>query len=531
MLHDNKWSSVPSTPAPATSTPGGLVQLGNGVHDQLIDGYGYSDPNANGSMPLQDQSMYMGSLPMRNEGMEPPRPATAIGTYGSPNRVDGSGAMRAPLPIPDRRYGINSSPYSVPFMGGHSYGSPFPGMRKRRADPLGFAVESGPFFGPTQQYHTLLAMDRTSKYTIRLNSKVDRGFFQADNDWTCYRRNYFQVSSVFNVTGPSGPLIEPEVPCIIEVDGRFHTVTQFTLGITAKVSNSDKKIELVQHTPKRDKGPQTIPESKPIRAGGNLSISSVGSNSTIVTYERIQFKTATANNGKRRAAQQYYVLQIELFAKCDDGQQFRVATTQSANLVVRGRSPGHYADNHHGPAFGGHHSRFSQPAAAFLGHPSSFDERYMSMNTPAAPYPSYSPFPSYHSSPMLMASHAGNGGAASHGSSTPAPSGLHNSAYLMHGPGDFSQQGSAGGYHDNGMAGHSSAYGNGDINGNGADGQNFSMGSNGLQQLMNPTSGSHASAYGYPDEFGYGPAPTGSEHSAAAGSGHPGQDYGYYGQQ
>src|SRR6185295_14899842 len=133
---------------------------------------------------------------------------------------------------------------------------------------------------------------------------------------------------------------------LLEVDGQFHTVTQFLLGITARVSNSDKKIELVQHTPKRDKGPQMVPVPKPIRAGGNLNLSSVGSNSNIVTFERIQFKTATANNGKRRAAQQYYVVLVDLYAQVENGEQYRVATSTSAALVVRGRSPGHYADNH-----------------------------------------------------------------------------------------------------------------------------------------------------------------------------------------
>lgn len=69
----------------------------------------------------------------------------------------------------------------------------------------------------------------------------------------------------------------------------------------------------------------------------------------------MQFKSATQNNGKvhgtqtsinvlqRRAAQQYHVLYIELLALCDDGYLARVASAESAPLVVRGRAPGHYA--------------------------------------------------------------------------------------------------------------------------------------------------------------------------------------------
>ncbi|CAJ0832430.1 17719_t:CDS:2 [Entrophospora sp. SA101] len=219
-------------------------------------------------------------------------------------------------------------------------------QRKRRTDTLNFPVDAGPFFSPTTQHYNLYSVDRTNNYKLRINSKVDRGFFLADNDWTCYRRNYFQISSAFSITGTNHAVNEADIVSLIEVEGQFHTITQFLLGISARVSNSDKKIELVQHTPKRDKGPQMVPVPKPIRPGGNLNLSSVGSNSNIVTFERIQFKTATANNGKRRAAQQYYVVMVDLYAQVENGEQFRVATSTSASLVVRGRSPGHYADNH-----------------------------------------------------------------------------------------------------------------------------------------------------------------------------------------
>jgi hypothetical protein len=47
--------------------------------------------------------------------------------------------------------------------------------------------------------------------------------------------------------------------------------------------------------------------------------------------------------GQRRAAQQYHVLYLELLAVCDDGTLVRVAHSESAPLVVRGRAPGHYA--------------------------------------------------------------------------------------------------------------------------------------------------------------------------------------------
>ncbi|CAG8513764.1 1527_t:CDS:2 [Ambispora gerdemannii] len=284
------------------------------------------------------------------------------------------------------------------------------GVRRRRADSMGFPVDAGPFFSPTKQLLKVWSMDRALSYKLRINSKVDRGFFLAENDWTCYRRNYFQISSAFSIEGNNNHQSSDgsEVPCLLEIEGQVHTIIGFHLGITAKVSNSDKKIELVQHTPKRDKGPQMVPQPKPIRPGGNLSLSSVGTNSNIVTFERIQFKTATANNGKRRAAQQYYVVLVDLFAQVENGELHCVATSQSAPLVVRGRSPGHYADNH---------DRYNPLAI----NPSYANDRHMGFHNshapngnagpmqpdynapPYSPYAQYPPtFPGYAGSPTQM---------------------------------------------------------------------------------------------------------------------------------
>ncbi|CAG8597233.1 24215_t:CDS:2 [Cetraspora pellucida] len=237
----------------------------------------------------------------------PPQNPSAARQANSPTNPSNNNSSN---PASDRKVLDNRPTFTTTF-----HATPFQtgAARKRRTDVLGFAQDSGPFFSPTQQHYSIYSVDRSL--------------------------------SAFSISGTTHNINEADVPCLIEVDGQFHSVNQYLLGITARVSNSDKKIELVQHTPKRDKGPQMVPVPKPIRAGGNLSLSSVGSNSNIVTFERIQFKTATANNGKRRAAQQYYVVMVDLYAQTENGE-YRVATSTSAPLVVRGRSPGHYADNH-----------------------------------------------------------------------------------------------------------------------------------------------------------------------------------------
>ncbi|ORZ09446.1 hypothetical protein BCR41DRAFT_358710 [Lobosporangium transversale] len=218
----------------------------------------------------------------------------------------------------------------------------FANRTKRRSEV--FAPHESPYFYPAQQHYNLCSMDRSTSYNIKIAAKIDRGFFLAANDWTCYRRNYFQISASFSIHGLDTSM-HPEVPCLMDRNGEFVQVNKFLICIGAQIQNGEKAIELVQHTPKRDKGPQITPRPTPLRAGGDLSMYSSGSNPNVVTFERVQFKTATANNGKRRAAQQYYQVHVDLFAETSMGEMVLVARSFSAPLVVRGRSPGHYADN------------------------------------------------------------------------------------------------------------------------------------------------------------------------------------------
>lgn len=217
----------------------------------------------------------------------------------------------------------------------------------------------------------------------------------ADNDWTCYRRNYFQVSGSFSLEGVGMLYDGQEIPCLArDLDGKLCEIEYFMLGISARLSDCDKQIQIIQHTPKRDKGPQSIPAPRPIRPGGNIGFSSVGSSQSIVTFERLQFKNATANNGKRRAAQQYYVIVVELLVKLANGNVLTVATANSSPLVVRGRSPGHYADADNGVVrqpYRHHSSAPSNGTPTTIQHHHPYQRPFSAMNsnttTPTTEYP------------------------------------------------------------------------------------------------------------------------------------------------
>ncbi|KAI7878784.1 p53-like transcription factor [Lichtheimia hyalospora FSU 10163] len=206
-------------------------------------------------------------------------------------------------------------------------------------------------FTRTIYNNNILSLDKSSILQVDLRARIDRGFFLADNDWTCYRRNYFQLSTAFTLQGIGVIYDGQSLPCWVKQkpknkndDEELHAVERFMVGISSHVANSDKAVDLVEYSPKRDKGPTNTPQPRPLTPGGNLTLSSVNGTPSIATFERIQFKSATANNGKRRAAQQYYVVTVNLYAQLNTGDLISVASIDSTPIVVRGRSPGHYAD-------------------------------------------------------------------------------------------------------------------------------------------------------------------------------------------
>ena len=242
--------------------------------------------------------------------------------------------------------------------------------------------QDGPPFEETKVIHPVLTA-RNQQLMPDIAANIQKGFFQVDQKWTCYRRNYFTVSCSFNLR-PS----TVDTPFYLQRSAN-HTpeiIGQFAVSISAKtaVLNTNQESEtraLVQHTPKRDKATESIPgkvivqpavsslmpSSSSLATSPHLYTGSQhGSPGVLVdynpnygssqhqappgshTFERIQFQKATANNGKRRAQQQYFHIVVELSAdvgRTGDPQWVKIATKESHPMVVRGRSPGHYKDN------------------------------------------------------------------------------------------------------------------------------------------------------------------------------------------
>ncbi|MCJ1436693.1 hypothetical protein MMC27_006074 [Xylographa pallens] len=230
-----------------------------------------------------------------------------------------------------------------------------------------------PPFEGTKQFYQIVDPNGLPIH-VDLQARIDKGFFKAESDWTCYRRNYFSVACCY--------CLKPDVDLLarhlyLSRSSNRDRIQSFSILITAKIDGEDGKvIELVQHTPKRDKGPMGPPDLTEVspHPSGNLGVFASASPYTsetqmssefsqayptgaqtqnVANFDRIQFKKATANNGKRRAAQQYFHIIVELYTKVSRGtssemQTVKIAHRVSAPMVVRGRSPGHYADERRG---------------------------------------------------------------------------------------------------------------------------------------------------------------------------------------
>ena len=259
-----------------------------------------------------------------------------------------------------------------------SFGSPTSAMPLDINPRNAPVLQHTPTFENTRILQTIID-PKGSQVQPELQARIDKGFFKSEDDWTCYRRNYFAVACAYSLRPQYVPATDSLYLHVARTSESQH-IQSLAMSITAKVEGEEgKTIELVQHTPKRDRGPLGKPEKIKLMPHmgplGNYPDTIRGfspnsqhssdfdpiyaasppaqqQNQTIATFDRIQFKNATANNGKRRAHQQYFRIVVELWAEISSNPSeagwVKVASRMSAPMVVRGRSPGHYSDDRRG---------------------------------------------------------------------------------------------------------------------------------------------------------------------------------------
>lgn len=240
----------------------------------------------------------------------------------------------------------------------------------------------GPKFNDTE-VHRKIYLSGTNEHVIPvLDVRIDRGFDFIEDEWIGYKRNYFTLVSAFQFLGKDNSLVFNEKFHVVDNSGNELNLRCFALRLVSNCCEENIRVNLIQHTAKRDRGPQYLPpvypaipgvlphhniikQSANIRNGSKIdqfnklfSISSEDAKSksrkdsiiqtypedkvtTVARYERMQFSTSI-NYRKPALTNRHFVLRVELLGVLDDGRYTILATMESPPLIVRGRSPSNY---------------------------------------------------------------------------------------------------------------------------------------------------------------------------------------------
>ncbi|KAJ5902420.1 p53-like transcription factor DNA-binding [Penicillium taxi] len=172
---------------------------------------------------------------------------------------------------------------------------------------------------------------------------------QQGAELTCYRRNLFQITG--SVTLPRGmryimtdqgnriPILAQEltVSATESVEGnpvKIISVPWKTPSAAAANSGTALEDNNTGTAAKVEKEPPPIPLD--IMAGQDLDTDYA---TFPIAWKRLQFRVATANNGRRKELQQHFVVRLKVIATLSTGDKISISEVQSGPVIVRGRSP------------------------------------------------------------------------------------------------------------------------------------------------------------------------------------------------
>ncbi|KAL8747652.1 MAG: hypothetical protein Q9190_000499 [Brigantiaea leucoxantha] len=187
---------------------------------------------------------------------------------------------------------------------------------------------------------------------MSLNAQLHGMFFMAEpqdsgppensapaTELTCYRRNLFQVT---------GSITLPRMLQYILTDGgeRIPILGQ-ELHISATESVEGHPVKLISvpwKTPASNN--QTTPEDKTEKEPSSIPLDTMSNQDMDADYatfpiawKRLQFRIATANNGRRKELQQHFVVRLKVVATLVTGVKISICEARSGAIIVRGRSP------------------------------------------------------------------------------------------------------------------------------------------------------------------------------------------------
>ena len=206
------------------------------------------------------------------------------------------------------------------------------------------------------QYNFTLLDDSFRRSSVNINAQLHGMFFLAESQWpatadapppppelTCYRRNLFQITG--SITLPRN------LRYVFTDDGSRIPIYELELSVSATESvegNSVKIISVPWKTP--SSGETSRPEDKLEREPPGIPLDKMSGQDLDTDYttfpiqwKRLQFRIATANNGRRKELQQHFTLHLKIMASLSTGGKISIAESHSGAIIVRGRSPRNFA--------------------------------------------------------------------------------------------------------------------------------------------------------------------------------------------
>ncbi|KAL8692336.1 MAG: hypothetical protein Q9218_002629 [Villophora microphyllina] len=267
--------------------------------------------------------------------------------------------------IPDNMPGVPYMQPSLPQESSHSYHNAY---EDAFADPMALMESIPPdhvlsedasidrdnkllsFQSPTYNFTLLdISLRRTG---ISIAAQLHGMFFMAESqdqglgipttphtELTCYRRNLFQITGsitmpralryIMTDNGDHIPIIAQEL-CISATESvEGHPVKLISVPWKTPISNNSSTPE-----DKIEKEPAAIPLDTMSNQDMDADFATFP-----IAWKRLQFRIATANNGRRKELQQHFVVRLKVVAMLSTGARVSICEARSGAIIVRGRSP------------------------------------------------------------------------------------------------------------------------------------------------------------------------------------------------
>ena len=156
---------------------------------------------------------------------------------------------------------------------------------------------------------------------------------------TCYRRNLFQITGsvtlprmltyIVTEQGERVPIMSQELTV---------SATESVEGSPVKIISVPWKTSSTGQAPTPEENVEKEPTPITLDQPANPDVDSEYSVYPIA-WKRLQFRVATANNGRRRELQQHFTIRLSVVANLSNGNRVSLCDALSGHIVVRGRSP------------------------------------------------------------------------------------------------------------------------------------------------------------------------------------------------